>query len=147
MKLALIEQGKAPTVVSMAKELGIHRVTLYQFLARYPWLDEWVESQALAANVHLWGLVERRHAFLGIQGSTASAEVYAKMQRGVYARAGAPGDPNAGSLGDGRITVTNNFLVPRPDYVGAAALPVATPVPALPPPAPAARKIPVVSVR
>lgn len=95
--------------------------------------------------MHLWGLVERRHGFLAIQGSTASAEVYAKMHRGVYSRAGAPGDPDASGGGDGRVIVNNNYLIPRPDYAVALAAP-----PALLPPAsvPIPQvKIPTVSVR
>lgn len=94
--LALIERGGAPTVTAIAKELHIHRVTLTQFKAKYPWLDEWVHGLAAAANVHLWAHVERRHGMLAIQGSTASAEVYAKMHCGVYGRPGARGDPDAG---------------------------------------------------
>jgi hypothetical protein len=151
-KLALIERGLAPTGVAIAKELGINRVTLCKFRARYPWLDEWVNDQALAVNVHLWGLVERRHALLGIQGSVASAELYLKMQRGTYSRAGAPGDPDAPG-GDDRIIVNHNYLVPRPDYSQLAGPVVSsTPAPALPPasasvPAIEKKKIPVIAVR
>jgi hypothetical protein len=65
------------------------------------------------------------------------------MEGGYYARAGGAAfgddaDPNLG-----RVVVHNTFLVPRPDYVGAAtqaALPAAA-VPSIP------AKVPVVQVR
>ena len=48
-RIELVERGTAPTVVAIAKVLGIHRVTVDKFLARYPWLDAWVDSLAHAA--------------------------------------------------------------------------------------------------
>ena len=141
-KLEMIEKGEAPTVVRIAKALHIDRCTLYEFLRRWPWLDEWVNAIARDAAVQMHGLILKRHGLLAIQGSVQSADLYCKMDGGFYARAGGGlADGNVAAGAGAGVTVTNNFLVPRPDYAGA----LAAPVPALP--AAPVSKIPVVNVR
>ena len=111
-KLHLVESGKAPTVVAIAKELGINRVTLFKFLARYPWLNTWVNTIAREAAVEMHGLILKRHGLLAIQGSVPSADLFFKVEGGHYDRSGAGSSDLPGSVGG----VTYNFLVPRPDY-------------------------------
>jgi hypothetical protein len=134
-KISLGERGIAPTYVAIAKELHRNRVTLWRFLQRHPWLERWVDETLLATNQHLWGLVERRQAMLGIQGVTQAADQFCKMRSGYYTRAaetgGAPGTTG------GPAFIINN-LIPRPEP-----LPVTETVPALPP----AAAIPVLIVR
>ncbi len=137
-KISLGERGIAPTYVAIAKELRLNRVTLWRFLQRHPWLERWVDETLLATNQHLWGLVERRQAMLGIQGVTQAADQFCKMRSGyyTYTRAaetggGAPGTPT------GPVFKIYN-LIPRPEP-----LPVTETVPALPP----AAAIPVLSVK
>lgn len=139
-KLRLVERGIGPTVVAIAKELGIHRVTLYKFLARYPWLDAWVDGLARAAAVHQYGQILLRHGHLAIQGSVQSADLVFKAEGGYYTRNGfGDGDsPNGG----GQVVVQINSLVPRPDYAGALAAQQVQALPADPVP-----KIPVINIR
>lgn len=133
-KLELVEQGKGPTVVALAKALGINRVTLYKFLWRYPWVDGWVNGIARDAAVQRHGLVLLRHYNLAIQGSVPSADLVCKMEGGYYARTGGGGFGDDADPNGGRVIVNNTFLVPRPDYAAAAAKPAlpAASVPAIP---------------
>ena len=135
--------------------LGIHRVTVYKFLARYPWLNAWVNGLARAAAIHHYGLILLRHGHFAIQGSVASADLVFKAEGGYYDRNGGSGFGD-NPVGDGRIHVTHNYLVPRPDYSqlqGPVQGPVVSstpaPAPALPTPPPSVekKKIPVISVR
>lgn len=146
-KLTIIERGGAPTGVAVAKELGIHRVTLCKFRRRYPWLDAWMDDQAREAAVRLRGQIMYRHGMLAIQGSVQSADIFCKMDGGYYSRHSLSdsGDLDPELPSGPRVVVTNNILVPRPDYGPALALPPASAtggVAAVP-----TSKIPVVRIR
>ena len=60
----------------------IHRVTVYKFLARYPWLDASVDGLAHAPAVRQYGLILLRHGLLAIQRRVASAHLVCKMEGG-----------------------------------------------------------------
>jgi hypothetical protein len=148
--VSLVEQGKGPTLVNLAKELGISGTAVWKFQKRHPDVLAWIGAFIAKGHEHYTALVVRRVGNLAIQGSAQHADIFLKFQSGAYVRAGAPGDPDA-PLSDGRIVVTHNYLIPRPDY---AQIPVAvvssTPalLPAcLPPGQVEKKKIPVVSVR
>lgn len=141
-KLDCLDAGQPLTAVNHAKHAGVSRIALWKLQQKYPWLEEWCNEVMKVANAHRWGSIEHRMAHLGEQGHVAAADQYCKMQSGHYTRSSAlNGDGGAGALAG--VTVTNNFLVPRPDYAGALA---AQSVPALPA-APATAKIPEVRVR
>jgi hypothetical protein len=139
-KIELVERGISPTVVNIARVLGIHRVAVYQFRARYPWLDDWVNGLARDAAVEQFGLILKRHTDLAIQGSVASADLVHKIHAGHYTR-GAAGAETFGAA-HGAVQVVNNILVPRPDY-GASPVSSSSPAGA----GSAASNVPVVSVR
>ena len=129
------------------QELGITKQAVSQMFQRHPDLHAWISRQFDAGAGHYVGAVLHRHAFLGIQGSVASAELYLKA-------VGAPGlGPPNGENGDRCSNpanpVTNiNILVSRPDMPNGGTMPKAPmtliqqPVCVLPAP-----PIPVVAVR
>jgi hypothetical protein len=78
-----------------------------------------VDDQLQQANERFAGLVLRRHAFIAMQGSVPSAELYLKAQGGHFARPLAVGDGVAVPVG----AMTMNFLIPRPDMPALPAAP------------------------
>jgi hypothetical protein len=129
----LIDAGKAVTYGNLAGELGRAKQVVWKFVHRHPEVMDYVNEQVEAANLRFLGLVKRRHAMLGMQGSVPSAEFYAKAEGGYFARALGVGD-----MPNGAQPVYNlNLLIPRPDYPALAA-PQLQPQPraAVPPPPP-----------
>jgi hypothetical protein len=130
--IALVEDGKAPTVVNLALKLSRSRQAVHQMFARHPDLLAWIDRHIQAANVHYTGVIIRRAAMLGAQGSDKHMDIFLKHQGGHYARS-APGDMgnDQGALPGGQQVVVN-LLVPRPEYPQGAI--VQAPTLRLPPP-------------
>lgn len=122
--LSLIEAGKPTTQANIAAELRVKRQAVWCFLKRHPGVWDFVNEQIERSNAQFAGLVLRRHAFIGMQGSVPSAELYLKAQGGHFSRAMAVGDIVPGA---GGTPITMNFLIPRPEY---PALPTSTAIPA-----------------
>jgi hypothetical protein len=108
--IRLIETGKAPTQVNLAKELRVSKQAVWKFQRRYPDLMPWIDEQLRAVNQNYFGLVQRRLALLAMQGSVAHAEAYFKSVHGVYAR-----EENQVSDARAGNGYTINLLVPRPE--------------------------------
>lgn len=125
-KMAYLEAGLPTTTVNHAKYCGVSRVALWKLQRRYPWLDEWCSEVMRDANVHYWGVIERRMAILAAQGSVQHADMYCKMQSGYYTRRTA--DSGEGDTSGGPVQVNQVYLVPRPEY------PQLPPQPSTPPP-------------
>jgi hypothetical protein len=81
----LIDAGKSVTYGNLAGELGRAKQVVWKFVKRHPDVMDYVNEQVEAANVRFLGLVKRRHAMLGMQGSVPSAEFYAKAEGGYFA--------------------------------------------------------------
>ncbi len=111
--IRLIEDGKPPTCVNLAKELGVTKQAVSKMQLRHPDLGVWITRQFAARSGQYAGQVLTRCAFLGIQGSVAHAELYLK------ATGTAPGfvrGPGTGDPVDPGNTMVVNLLVPRPEY-------------------------------
>lgn len=129
--IALVDAGKAVTYGNLAAELGRAKQVVWRFVQRHPDVWTYINAHIEEANAQFAGLVLRRHAFIGMQGSVPSAELYLKAQGGHFSRAGLV-------VGDGvpaGATFHMNFLIPRPEL---PSLPPAAPMMAPPPSAPAA---------
>lgn len=100
----------------------------------------WIHEQLGAENQHLVGPVVN---MLGRTALRTKSPEHAKLFLQTMGAMLPGSDPDSGGHAGGGITVTNNFLVPRPDYAAAAL--AASQVPALP--AAPVSKIPVVNVR
>lgn len=106
----LIEAGKSVTQINLSKELRISHQAVWKFLKRNPGVMAFVDAELRAANQKYFGLVQRRMAILGMQGSSQHAEIFFKSDAGHYAKP---------ELGAGPTSINNGFvinnLVPRPD--------------------------------
>lgn len=137
----LVERGVPPTCNNLAKELGVSRQSVWQFLTRHPDVSEWIDLHMDKAARRMTGSVIRRVGNLAIQGSDRHADIYFRFMAGAYARAGAMGDPASPPPGVvAGVQFTINNLIPRPPALEAEP---AVPIPALPP----AMTVPTVEVR
>jgi hypothetical protein len=132
--LNLIDAGKSVTYGNLGAELGRAKQVVWKFVKRHPEVLEYVEEQVSRANAQFAGLVVRRHAMLGMQGSVPSADLFLKSQAGHYARSAAA---EGFQVAPGAFQL--NILVPRPDLPG---LPAPSPGGVVTGPAPAASLIP-----
>ena len=132
------QEGKNPHDGVIAEKLGVRRETICRWRRRNPKLRRWLYDMIGRDAEDRRPFVDRRVTHLAEAGSVDHAKLYYQF----VAKVGIPGGDGGGDGALTGIVVTNNFLVPRPDYDGALAA-QQTPAPALPP----ASKIPVVYVR
>lgn len=119
---SLIEDGKAPSQAAIAKAVGLTRNAIWRFFSRHPGFQEWLDGEMRAENAHLIGPLARRHFFLGMQGSVASAEFCAKLVNGHFTRGLIPGALDGDGNAPGQVT-NINILVPRPDMPNGGTVP------------------------
>lgn len=132
--LLLLDRGVPPTLVNIAKELGVTRQAVWALQRRHPGLLAWINTEFIARNKEFFGPVQYRLAMLGMQGHVAAADLYLKSLTMGFGTLDAAESVPAG------IQVIQNYLVPRPAYPQLEA-----PAKALPPPMHA--DIPTVVVR
>jgi hypothetical protein len=127
--ISLVDAGKAVTYGNLASELGRAKQVVWRFVQRHPDVWTYINAHIEEANAQFAGLVLRRHAFIGMQGSVPSAELYLKAQGGHFSR---PAMLGADGMPLGAVASFNmNFLIPRPEPIALA--------PTALPPAPVAR--------
>jgi len=110
--IGLVEAGKAPTFVNIAKELGRSRQAVFQLFRRHPDLWAWIDRQVQAMDQHFVGSILYRHSMLAMQGMVSSAELVLKFHGGAYGTRKDGDDNPTGGINP--ITVQMNYLVPVP---------------------------------
>ena len=113
-KTELIDSGKPPTYVNLARSIGISTVALWKFRRRYPWVEPWSDALLIEQARPLFGAIMRRMGLTALQGGGSSqhADQYCKMWAGFYDRP-LPGGERDATVGSAPSMVYN-FLVPRP---------------------------------
>lgn len=131
--LRCLEDGKPPSSVNLARELGVTRQNVHQMLGRHPDLLAWINAAIERENAHFTASVVRRVANLAMAGSPQHAEIFFRHAAGAYSRQGAMGDPAGGGItGPGGLNFTINNLIPRPPTLAEEALAAGRVVEALP---------------
>ena len=114
-KTELIDSGKPPTYVNLARSIGISTVALWKFRRRYPWVEPWSDAVLIEQARLLFGAIMRRMGLTALQGggSPQHADQYCKMWAGFYDRSlpGNESDAPAGAV----PSMVYNFLIPRPE--------------------------------
>jgi hypothetical protein len=82
--IGLVEAGKLPTFVNIAKELGRSRQAVFRLFQRHPDLWAWIDRQVQAVDQHFIRSILYRHSMLAMQRSVSSAELVLKFHGGVY---------------------------------------------------------------
>lgn len=113
-KTELIDSGKPPTYVNLARSIGISTVALWKFRRRYPWVEPWSDALLIDQARPLFGAIMRRMGLTALQGggSPQHADQYCKMWAGFYDRS-LPGDERD-APSSSAPSMVYNFLVPRP---------------------------------
>lgn len=134
--IRLIEAGLPPTQVNLAKELGIKKQSVWGFQRRHPEIMAWIDEQLAVHTGHYFTSVQRRMAFMAMQGSVQAAEAYFKSIAGAYApRAGGFfGDNDPGDNPALLVQPQQIYLIPRPPtpQLAAPPAPAASPLPDIP---------------
>jgi hypothetical protein len=104
----LLERGVPPTVVNIAKELGVSKQAVWALQRRHPHLLQWVNDTFCERGKVMFGQVQYRFAVLAQQGSPAHGDLYL---RSLTLGFGSSDQPAA--TGGPQFTV--NMLVPRPE--------------------------------
>ena len=114
-KTELIDSGKPPTYVNLARSIGISTVALWKFRRRYPWVEPWSDAVLIEQARPLFGAIMRRMGLTALQGggSPQHAEQYCKMLAGFYDRSLPAGESDV-PAGGGAPAMVYNFLIPRP---------------------------------
>ena len=114
-KTELIDSGKPPTYVNLARSIGISTVALWKFRRRYPWVEPWSDELLIEQARPLFGAIMRRMGLTALQGggSPQHAEQFCKMLAGFYDRSLPAGESDV-PAGGGAPSMVYNFLIPRP---------------------------------
>ena len=114
-KTELIDSGKPPTYVNLARSIGISTVALWKFRRRYPWVEPWSDALVIEQARPLFGAIMRRMGLTALQGggSPQHADQYCKMHAGLYGRSLSGGDGDAPT--SNAPSIVYNFLIPRPE--------------------------------
>ena len=110
----LIDSGKPPTYVNLARSIGIARLRYGNFARRYPWVEPWSDALLIEQARPLFGAIMRRMGLTALQGGGSSqhADQYLQDVGGFYDRP-LPGGERDATVGSAPSMVYN-FLVPRP---------------------------------
>ena len=113
-KTELIDSGKPPTYVNLARSIGISTVALWKFRRRYPWVEPWSDALLIEQARLLFGAIMRRMGLTALQGggSPQHADQYCKMWAGFYDRSLPAGESDVPA--GGATSMVYNFLIPRP---------------------------------
>jgi hypothetical protein len=114
--MSLLDAGREPSNVNLARELGISRQAAWAMFRRHPDLRLWINQHVQAAADQCLGGILYRCGLLALRGSEKHIEMMLRFyQAGGYGKAGSTyGDVEPGTL-PGAVSTVINLLVPRPE--------------------------------